>query len=101
LASQAKDLTKEGDAYAGDLTEEGAKSLLRFGRGGGGATVSNAKGSVKFWVKDGALAKYESKVKGTVSFDGNDREVDRTTTVEVKDIGTTKVEVPAGAKSKL
>jgi len=101
LATQTKDLKKDGDAYAGDLTEEGAKNLLRFGRGTGGPTTSNAKGSVKFWLKDGALSKYEFKVKGTVSFDGNDREVDRTTTVEIKDVGSTKVEVPAEAKKKL
>ena len=38
---------------------------------------------------------------GKVSFNGNDRDVDRATTVEVKDVGTTKVEVPDGAKKKL
>jgi hypothetical protein len=101
LASQTKGLKKEGDTYSGDLTEEGAKTFLRFGRGGDGPTISNAKGSVKFWLKEGALAKYEYKVQGTISFDGNDREVDRTTTVEIKDVGTTKVEVPAEAKKKL
>jgi hypothetical protein len=101
LVSQTKELTKEGDAFSGDLTEEGAKSLLRFGRGGGDVTASNAKGSAKFWVKDGALSKYEFKVKGTVSFNGNDREVDRTTTVEIKDVGSTKVNVPDSAKKKL
>ena len=103
LAAAAKDLKKEGDAYSGDLTEEGAKTLLTFRpRGGGdGPTVSNAKGSVKFWLKDGELSKYEFKVTGKVSFNGNDRDVDRATTVEVKDVGTTKVEVPEGAKKKL
>ena len=101
LASETKELKKEGDAYSAELTEEGAKNLLRFGRGATGATTSNAKGSVKFWLKDGALSKYEFKVKGTVSFDGNDREVDRTTLVEIKDVGTTKVDAPAGAKKKL
>lgn len=63
--------------------------------------VSGAKSSVKFWIKDGVLAKYELKVKGKVSFNGNDREVDRTTTVEIKDIGTTKVAVPEDAKKKM
>jgi hypothetical protein len=100
LASGAKELKKDGDAYAGDLNEETAKTLLRFRRGGD-ATVSNAKGSVKFWLKDGGLSKYQFKVTGTVSFNGNDRDVDRTTTVEIKDIGTTKIEVPADAKKKL
>lgn len=103
LADQAKELKKDGDAIVGDLTEAGAKSLLTFGgRGGGNAPeVSGAQGSVKFWLKDGTLAKYQTKVKGTVTMNGNDREVDRTTTVEIKDVGTTTIEVPDDAKKKL
>ncbi len=31
LASAAKELKKDGDAYSGDLTEEGAKAQFRFG----------------------------------------------------------------------
>jgi len=103
LATKAKDLKKDGDVISGDLTEEGAKEMLSFrGRGGGdGPTVSDAKGSVKFWVKDGALTKYEYKVKGKMSFNGNDIDQDRTTTVVIKDIGTTKVTVPDEAKKKI
>jgi hypothetical protein len=104
LAADTKDLKKDGDVYSSDLTEEGAKKLLRFGRRGGdneGPTISNAKASVKFWLKEGALTKYEVKVQGTVSFNGNDMDVDRTTTTEIKDVCTTKVEVPAEAKKKL
>jgi hypothetical protein len=56
---------------------------------------------VKLWVKDGLLSKYEVKVQGKVSFNGNDRDVDRTTTIEIKDIGSTKVQVPDDAKKKL
>jgi hypothetical protein len=103
VASFAKDLKKDGDVYSGDLTEEGAKTLLTFRprSGGEGPSVSNAKGSVKFWLKDGALAKYELKVKGTVSFNGNEFDNDRTTTVVIKDVGATKVEVPEEAKRKM
>lgn len=102
LAGQTKDLAKADDVYAGSLTEEGAKSLLTFGRRGAQApTVSNAKGSVKFWIKDGVLTKYQTKVSGTVTFNGNDRDIDRTTTVEIKDIGTTKITVPDDAKNKM
>jgi hypothetical protein len=100
LAGQAKELKKDGDVYSSDLTEDGAKSLLQFRRGGT-ATVSDSKGTVKFWIKDGVLSKYEFKVQGKVSFNGNDRDVDRTTTVELKDVGTTKVEVSDDAKKKL
>jgi len=108
LAGKTKDLKKEGDAFSADLTEDGAKDLLRFrggrragGGGGGGPEPKNAKGSAKFWVKDGQLAKYEYKVSGTVSFGGEDRDIERTTTVEIKDVGTTKIEVPEDAKKKM
>ncbi len=102
IAAGAKELKPDGDAIAGELTEEAAKTLMRFRRGGGdGPTISGAKGSAKFWVKDGVLTKYEFKVSGKMDFNGNEIELDRTTTVEVKDVGTTKVEVPEGAKKKL
>lgn len=103
LIGQTKELKAADGVISGDLTEEGAKSLLAFGgRGGGnGPEISGAKGTVKFWVKDGVLSKYETKVQGKVSFNGNDRDVDRTTTTEIKDIGTTTVTVPEEAKKKL
>jgi hypothetical protein len=113
LISKVKDLKKDGDAFSGELTEDGAKSLVTMGgfgrRGGGGGggggnapAAKNAKGSVKFWVKDGVLSKYESKVQGTVTGrDGEDRDIERSTTVELKDVGTTKIEVPEEAQKKL
>jgi hypothetical protein len=107
LADKAKELKRDGNVIAGDLTEDGAKALLTFrprGGGGGGGeapTISNAKGSVKFWLKDGKPAKYQWHLQGTISFNGNDMDVDRTTTVEIKDVNSTKIEVPAEAKKKL
>jgi len=107
IADDTKDLTKAGDAYAGDLTEEGAKKLMTFGRRGGqgqgqAPAISNAKGSVKFWIKDGVMTKYQTKVTGTMkNRDGDDMDVDRTTTVEIKDVGATKITVPDDAKKKM
>jgi hypothetical protein len=103
LATKTKELKKSDDAYSGDLTEEGAKELLSFGPRPGGAngpTVANAKGSVKFWIKDGVLSKYEFKLQGSISFNGNDVDIDRTTAVEIKDVGSTKLDVPEEAKKK-
>ena len=103
LASYAKELKKDGELYTSDLTEEGAKVLLtwRPQSGGEGPKVTGAQGSVKFWLKDGALTKYEFKLKGKVSFNDNEWDNDRTTTVEIKDVGTTKLSVPEEAKKKL
>jgi len=100
LANATKELKKDGDVYSSDLTEDGAKTLLTFRRGGN-ATVSNPSGSVKFWLKDGILTKFEYKVKGTVSLNGNDIDVDRDTTVEIKDVGTTKMDAPEAATKLL
>jgi hypothetical protein len=104
ILGKVKELKTDEGAIVGDLTEDGAKSLLTFGGGRGGNNppeISGAKGSVKFWVKDGVVCKYVFHVQGTVTFNGNDRDVDRTTTVEIKDVGTTKVKVPDEAKSKI
>lgn len=104
LADKTKELTKADDAYTGELTEEGAKALLTFRRGaaaGNGPDIQGAKGTVKFWVKDGVLSKYEYNVQGKMSFNNNEMDINRTTTVEIKDVGTTKVEVAADAKAKM
>jgi hypothetical protein len=107
-AAQAEDIlakTKEvklsDGMYIGELTDAGAKQLLRFRRGSNeGPEISGAKGSVKLWAKDGVLTKYELKLEGKMSFNGNDTDVGRTTTVEIKDVGSTKVTVPEEAAKK-
>ncbi len=38
---------------------------------------------------------------GHVEFNGNGRDVNRTTTVEIKDVGKTKLEVPEAAKKTI
>ena len=103
LAAGAKELKRDGDVCSGELTDEAAKTLLTFGRRSGvdAPSVADAKGSVKFWSKDGVLAKYEFKVSGKVTSNGNERELERTRTVEIKEVGSTKVEVPEEAKKKL
>lgn len=104
LLGKVAELKLSGDTYTGELTAEGAQSLLTFGRrpgGGAGPAVSGAKGSVQIWLKNGLPVKYAVHVLGTVSFNSNEMSVDRTTTTEIKDVGQTKVEVPAEAKQKL
>jgi hypothetical protein len=102
IVDKAKDITKTGDSYSGDLTEEGAKSLMTMARRNGqGPEISNAKGTVKFWVKDGVLTKYQTKVTGTMKRDGDDMDIDRTTTVEIKEVGTTKITIPDEAQKKM
>jgi hypothetical protein len=104
LIAAARTLKKDGDVYSGALTEEGVKALLTSGfrgRGADGPAIQDPAGSVKFWTRDGVLSKYVFDVKGTMTFNNNDVRMDRTTTVELRDIDSTKVEIPAEAKKKL
>lgn len=107
LVEKVKELKKgEDDLISGDLTEEGAKEYLSFRRqrpGGNnqGPTTTDAKGSLKVWLKGGQLVKYQIAVSGKMNFNGNERDIDRTTTVEIKDVDKTNVEVPDDAKKKI
>lgn len=103
IAGDTKSLTKSDDVISGDLTEDGVKHLVSFGRrrNGNPPEIKDAKGSVKFWVKDGVLSKFQYKVSGSREFNGEDRPIDATFTTEIKDVGTTKVTVPDEARSKM
>ena len=119
LAGKVQELKKDGDAYSGELTAEAVKQMNSFGGGGrrpggnaggnapAGPDTSGLKGTAKFWTQDGVLAKYETHFTGKMTMPGRQggdpREipVNRTTTVEIKDVGTTKLEIPAEAKKKL
>lgn len=111
LLGEIKELKAGSDnVYSADLTEQGAKSRSSFGRrgsrggGGGGFTPpepKDAKGSVKFWVKDGNLTKVELKTSSKITFQEEERLMERTTTTEISNVGSTKVEVAEDAKKKL
>jgi hypothetical protein len=70
-------------------------------RGSNPPEVANAKGTVKFWLKDGVLIKLQTHVTGRVTAANQERDIDRSTTIEIKDVGSTKLDVPEEAKKKL
>jgi hypothetical protein len=120
LLAAASGITLSNGAYVGDLTEAGAKAQLQvtgfggrggFGGGGGGGgapadapqiVITGAKASVMFWVTDGVLTKFQVKAAGSMQFGDQDpRDIDRTTTTTIKDVGTTTIVIPDEAKKKL
>jgi hypothetical protein len=103
LTGQVAELKKEADGtYAGELEPASAKALFAV-LGRRAAAAPEAKGTVKFWVKDGQLAKFEHVVRGkiTVGEDKKEVEISRTLTVEIKDVGSTKISLPETATKKL
>jgi hypothetical protein len=105
LAASVKELKEAEGVFTGDLKEDAARELLLVGsrqkEGQEQPKTTDAKGSVKFWIKDGALCKYEISVQGKVTAGDRETAVNRTTTVEIKDAGATKLEVPEDAKTKM
>ena len=93
---------RKDDAYSSDLTAEKAKEV--FGRlGRRAAEAKDASGSTKFWIKNGVLTKFEWTVKGTIAVgeDKKESNLSRTVTINVKDVGSTKLTLPTEATSKL
>lgn len=111
FAEKVEGLTKAEDgAFTGTLPEADAKSLMQRrqrGPGGGpggpdgGPELRDAKATVKFWASDGVLSKFQYHLTGVMTFNGEEREIDRTTTVEIKDVGNVTIDVPEEAKAKM
>ena len=104
LAGNMTDLKEADGAFSGELKEDAVKERLLFGtrsRQGHEPQATGAKGSVRFWIKEGILAKYEIKVQGKVTAGDRESTINRTTTVEIKNIGSTKLAVPPDAREKM
>jgi len=105
LAAKVKELREAEGALAGELKEEAVQEMLLMGRrpreGQEPPKTTGAKGTIKFWLKEGALTKYEINVQGKVTAGDREMDINRTMTTEIKEVGSTKVEVPAEAKAKM
>jgi hypothetical protein len=107
LFKHAKEL-KSGVAgyFTSLLSAEDAKDLLNrsLRTSGRAPKISDASGTVAFWVKDGVLVKYETHLQGNVTFDPSGSptwSANSTRTVELHSLGTTKLDVPEDAVKKL
>ncbi len=105
LVGAVKELKEADGAYAGELSEEKIKELIllaaRRREGQTPPDMKGLKGSAKFWLKEGALTKYEFNVQGKVTTGEREIDVNQTIAVGVKDVGTTKIEIPEEAKTAL
>jgi len=104
-SSSFKEVKKEdgegGRVYSGELTAEGVKPFLMGGRrrAGGDQPAPQATGTAKVWVNgDGVITKYEINIEAKrKNREGDEITTKSTRTVEIKDVGTTKYDVPEAA----
>jgi hypothetical protein len=90
------------------LPEDAVKGMIQPRRRGGAdgdmpqPDIRDAKGTLTLWRgADGELSKAQFEVSGVMSFNGEDRDIDRRTTVELKDVGTTTIDLPPEAAAKM
>ena len=104
IVSSHRDIRVEDTFVAGTLDERGARLLLVHD-GQKELVPLRAAGSFKLWLRNGAMAKYQIDLEGTLAIAtrGGTREVtvSQTATTLLKDIGETRFEVPAEAQQKL
>lgn len=86
--------------YEAELTEEGATKLLGRPAAPGVVQirVENAQAKIKLWVRQRSLVRYELAVEGVQVATGGRRRVSYTLVRDLKDFGTTKIELPKEAK---
>ena len=107
LAGKVASFKASGDEFSGELSADAVKELLAFGHrrdsrdGHSPPEPANPRGSVTFTLKDGLLQKMELRLAATMNFNGSEVTLDRITQIEIKDVGTTKLDVPAEARKLL
>ena len=94
----------EEGVIAGVLSETAAKLLLVHA-GQKTITPVRAGGTVRLWVLNGVLVKYEISLEGVLAVEGRagrrEVAVRQTAMTTLSAVGTTKVEVPPEALKKL
>lgn len=101
IVSSFTTMDAAGDVVTGSLSDMGA-TLLLVRPEHQDVEPLNAAGVFKLWITNGVVTKYQLKLQGIVTMPGWDKvPVQVNTTTSLKDIGTTKVNVPEAAQAKL
>ena len=105
FSKELQDVKEKEGILSGELKSEAAKAYLEFFiprfAGQEPPKLGDPRGSMKFWIEKGVLTKYEIDVQCKVTRGDQESDFHRITTIEIKNVGTTKLEVPEGAKQKL
>lgn len=107
LSAQLTGVTREHDgSITGTLGTPAAKAWLQSsmaGRTPAGRTpeIEAAVGQLHLWLKDGLPQKYTLTIHAGLSLPFGTKEVTRISTTEIRDLGSTAVEIPAEARQAL
>ncbi len=104
IVSSHTEFKVEGEVVSGTLTDLGAQLLL-VRDGQKEITPVRAAGTFKLWLREGLVSRYQVRLEGVlqVNTPGGRRQVavNQNTETVLKEIGTTRFEVPDQARIKL
>lgn len=106
LAATVVSLQADADgSWHGKLDDDAAESIMsgfvKHRAPRPDMALSSASGSLRVWVKDGLPQKYVLTTSGSISLPFGSRDITRTATVVISEIGSANVEIPAAAREKL
>lgn len=105
LVGKVKEFKSADGMLSGEMSAFATTLLLRSAFGESPfppLPPSSVHGVLRIWLKAGLPVRYEVRVDGALTTtDGNRRALENVETVEIKDVGSTKVDVPAEAKRLL
>jgi hypothetical protein len=104
IVGTGKDLRTEGEALTGSLSDVGAQLLL-VRDGQTEITPVRAAGTFTVWIRGGLVSRYQVNLEGVIAvktkFGAREIAVHQSTMTVIKDVGTTRVDVPYEAEAKL
>lgn len=104
IVANASEWRAEPDGVSGALADLGARLLLVH-PGQNELTPLRAGGTFRLWLKEGSLVRYQVRLTGTLAvkagLDRREIDVNQDATTKLREMGTTRVDVPEEAKRKL
>ncbi len=104
IIAGASGMKAEGEVVSGTLSDTAAQLLLVH-EGQRDRVPLQAAGTFRFWVRGGALVKYETKLEGRLQVDDpagrREVKVNQTATTTLSEVGTAKIEVPPEVRKRL
>lgn len=101
IGTKIKEVKREdsdgGACYSGELTEDAAKEFgaMQSGKAAGKNATFKYTGSVKVFVNgEGSITKLEIVTEGKGAVKDQEMTIKQTRTIEISEVGSTKVEVP-------
>ncbi len=103
LVAKTSNFRQNGETITGELSGAAARELLTFGshRRDKQEEFADPRGTVTWLIRDGVLVQFDLQLAATFSVNGSAVPIERSSRIEIRDVGTTSLTVPDEAAKLL